>query len=237
VLNNYSLITNILHSISKTPSTTEEEFEAKFETQNKMLKTASRYGRVAQLVMLGGLIRFCLKTDHTKSKVVLGILYFYWSPHVLTLGGHLGMLMNTKWACDQLNVPNTKTGRLTELFIKKLKERQFDRSNGKPVVTESKFQQDFFIEVYGPSTQKFFEKSYVANDYFSKNYDKYTKKSPDDKDALHVFSENPELEYEESLKVPYLPESFDCLLTRYVYNHAARFTRRFGAFLGLMEFK
>jgi len=197
-----------------------------------MRNTASFYGRIAQLTALAGLVTFCLKTDYTKSKVALGMLYFYWSPHVLTLGGHLGMLLKTPWAFKELNMGlNTETGKMTQLFIQKIKQRETDKREQKKVIGDAQFQQDFYIEANGMEISKFFEKSYVLNDYFNKNYDKYAKKSIDDKDSTHIFS--PEINYDDRLKVPYLPDNLDCLLTRYIYHNFSRWIHRFSAFLGL----
>ena len=60
-----------------------------------MKKKADRYGKGFQYTVLGGLVAFCLKTNHIKTKVGLGFLYMYWGSHFYALGTHLGLLVNT----------------------------------------------------------------------------------------------------------------------------------------------
>jgi len=233
VYNNYSLITDVLHTISKTPSASEEEFEIKFAVQEKMRKAAARYGRAFQLATFGGLIAFCLKTNHIKSKVVLGILYMYWSSHVYTIGSHLGLLLNSSWAYQQLNMGSDfETGRLTQKFVNRIKEREQKRKENIKVESDSQFQQGFYADLAGTSVKSLFAKSYVANDYFTKNFDKYVKRSPDDSDPHRVFEVETN---EDKLRVPYVPDALDCFLTRYIYHNFARWGHRFSLYLGLKQ--
>jgi len=56
-----------------------------------------------------------------------------------------------------------------------LKEREAKREKGEKVLSDSKFQ-ELYVDLAGKELQEFFEKSYVSNDNFTKNFEKYVKK-------------------------------------------------------------
>jgi len=76
--------------------------------------------------------------------------------------------------------------------------------------------------------RSFFEKSYLSNDYFSKNFDKYVKKEGEN-DPHRVFA--PVIDHEETLKLPIM----DCFFTRYAYHNFARWTNRLMLYLGARQ--
>jgi len=77
--------------------------------------------------------------------------------HIHSVGSHLGMLVYTPWACKQLNMGlEYETGRITQNLIMKLKEREAMREKGERILSDSKFQQEFYVDLAGKEAQKFF---------------------------------------------------------------------------------
>lgn len=229
---NYSLVSSVLHSISRSPSYTDEEFEVKYNVMETMKSKGHTYGRGLQLATLGGLIYFCMKSNMIKTKVFTGFMYTYWISHFYTLGSHLGLFLYTKWACNKLNMGNNfQTGRMTQEMIKRLRIREQKKSHGEPIESEGDFLKEFYlIQASKEVRESYDQASYVANDYFKKNFHKYVKSDPNDNDPTKVFT--PEVgNYEEQLKVPLI----DCFLTRYIYHNMARWTKRFSAMIGLNQ--
>jgi len=128
-----------------------------------------------------------------------------------------------------------ETGQMVQKFLRKLKEREEAKEKGLPIQSESDFLNEFVLETTAKGADpKAFQKSYVANNYFEKNYEKYVKRDPNDNDPTKVF--NPITEnYENTLKVPFLPDSLDNFLTRYIYHNFARWFVRLGQMLGIKE--
>ena len=207
-----------------------------------MKHNAHSYGRGFQLGTLGALIGFCMKSNMIKTKVLMGFLYTYWISHCYTLGSHLGLYLNLKCnilaciiytkviaACDQLNMdPKFQTGRYTQELIKKIRELNERYAQGLPTPSENDFLREFmFFEQPEKVKENYGDNSYTANDYFSKNYEKYMKTDASDDDPNKVF--NPTMtSYDDKLKLPIL----DCFLSRYLYHNTARWLRRFKTLAG-----
>lgn len=75
-----------------------------------------------------------------------------------------------------------------------------------------------FLEQLFPESNDGKSDTYIQNDYFIKNKDKYI---PSESEQLH----------RHSLKLPY----FDSFLTRYVYYSFTRWLNRVGLFLGVNQ--
>lgn len=73
------------------------------------------------------------------------------------------------------------------------------------------------------------KKSHLLNNYFEQNAHKYTKVSDDDNNPMHVF-EVPK-STDELLRLKFC----DSFLTRYVYHSFARYFKKLGVFLGVVE--
>jgi len=230
-LTNYNLNSAILHTISKTPSTSNEEFEIKYNVTEEMKNVRHRYGRGVQIGTMGGLILFCMKSNMIKTKVFVGFMYTYWIAHFYTLGAHLGLYLRTKWAADQLAMGTQyPTGRMTQEYIKMLRERNENKAKGLPYISESDFVREFHLMGASQETKEnYATTSYVENDYFQKNFQKYAKSDPTDSDPNKVFVAQSNSDYEDELKVPLI----DCFFTRYVYHNTARWVGRLRAFLGI----
>ena len=127
--------------------------------------------------------------------------------------------------------PKFETGRLTKRFIDQIKARDELRRQNETVLDDNAFQQLFYAELAGLESSKMQTKSYVINNYFTKNFGKYVKRSPEDNDPNRIFL--PDEDSNEKLKVPFLPEQLDCFLTRYIYHNFARWTNRLFLYMGL----
>lgn len=78
-----------------------------------------------------------------------------------------------------------------------------------------------------------FKRSYLENNYFAKNFEKYKKHSAEDSSPHHVFEESKY--YQEELKVPFIPEALDVWLLRYIYNNSKRWLRSVGWATGILK--
>lgn len=87
--------------------------------------------------------------------------------------------------------------------------------------------EDFYKEILGKEGEKIFKnRTYVSNNYFIKNKEKYSQNNPDNNPVIF---KSEDISLEERLKLPIL----DSFLTRYVYHNFARWFGRFGKFLGV----
>jgi len=134
-------------------------------------------------------------------------------------------------AADQLTMDPRQysTGKMTQEFIRMLRERNENKAKGLPYISESDFIKEFHLMGASQETKESYDtSSYVANDYFQKNFAKYAKTDASDKDPTKVFNAQPN-DYEEELKVPLV----DCFFTRYVVHNTSRWLGRLGSLLGM----
>ena len=210
-----------------------------------MMAKHTLYGRSAVVGSFGLLATYFFKGNSAKIKVFSGFLFLLWQPHIYTLGSHLGVYMNLKCkvsfklykfrqilgAINQLLYDeSTQSAILTKKFIRKLRERDQNRSQGGSLQSDSSLMEEFYKELIGKEGEKIFNKShsYVTNRYFIDNKEKYMAQNRENNPIL--FSPE-DLSTEDKLKLPY----FDSFLTRYLYHNMTRWFTRFGQFLGLVR--
>eukprot|EP01016_Furgasonia_blochmanni_P019116 TRINITY_DN2149_c0_g1_i3.p1 TRINITY_DN2149_c0_g1~~TRINITY_DN2149_c0_g1_i3.p1 ORF type:complete len:231 (+),score=12.52 TRINITY_DN2149_c0_g1_i3:410-1102(+) len=193
-----------------------------------MMSRYNMYGQAAQFGCLGGLAYFCLKTKTIKTKLFLGALYVYWISHLYTLGSHLGVYVNLKWAYDNISLDPKKyeTGTVVFDLFKKVREREEIRNKGERGPTDSQLLESFYRERLGFDGEKIMKKSHIANDYFAKNREKYS----------HIIGkQDSNVPYEDTLRVPYVPEFMDCFLSRYIYHNFTRWCQRMALYTGIRK--
>ena len=204
IFNNYILLSDLTHAIVRSQSQSTEESKIKFDTYIKTRKNLNRGGLYTSIATYATFARFCFKSNYIKTKVSLGILLFFWYPHIFILGSHLGVLMSMPSILRNLDEisPESKSGATYHYFINKLQNSEEFTIN------------EVYDVLYSNSITDKNDKNYVANDYFVKNKDKYLR-SKENKGRHQIFNDIEQ--YDKSL--PYL----DCLLTRYIYYNMYRF--------------
>eukprot|EP01017_Pseudomicrothorax_dubius_P042758 TRINITY_DN7022_c0_g1_i1.p1 TRINITY_DN7022_c0_g1~~TRINITY_DN7022_c0_g1_i1.p1 ORF type:complete len:199 (-),score=42.25 TRINITY_DN7022_c0_g1_i1:86-682(-) len=190
----------------------------RFNVLDAMTNAANRWGYMTQFSVLSGAIVYCLRSRGVWNKILVVGVYGYWMNHFHQLGSYFGVYKNMPWAYNQLaNLdPKLRTTKILYNFSEKVRQRDAEREKGLSVLNDDDFFQEFYIDLIGPEAKKIFQRSYVENDYFEKNY------------------QVPRMT-EDTKKVPYLPDALDCFLARYCYHNFVRWNRRFGAFLGIRD--
>lgn len=125
---------------------------------------------------------------------------------------------------------NSETKNLLNLFIQQIKEREQLKSQNKPYLNDNSLMEKYYTIIMGKESEKIFKKSYVSNEFFIKNRDKYLK-NQESQNEWKLFESPEEYAYEDKLKLNY----FDCFLTRYVYHVFTRWCWRIGKAAGIIE--
>jgi hypothetical protein len=140
-----------------------------------MKKAAKLGGKMGQIGMFTALFVYCMKGKTIKLKLLYGFLYMYWIEHFYTFGAYAGMIMR---------VPGTLFNNLG--FYSKVADYYLNyepqNSNNpfllltKEMATNLDYEDTHEILDRIFREEKTEDKTYIVNEFFAKNKEKYFNK-------------------------------------------------------------
>jgi hypothetical protein len=220
VFSNYMFLSDLTYMVINQPSYSMRETDLKYEVYMRTKNFANVTGVVSGIGFMGTFMRYCFKSKHYLRKMAVGCLYLYALRHVITLGTHLGILLSLKKTTNKLLEIDERSPshRIMHKYCEKIQK-------GEGGLNMSKVYLDFYNGQSQPiaalENEFIMKESYVQNDFFIKNRNKYLikKDQPEsERKKYQVFDDDM---YGQESSV------LDCFLTRYFYIQWIKLKQKF----------
>ncbi|KAM3133919.1 hypothetical protein pb186bvf_014034 [Paramecium bursaria] len=159
VYSNAGALQSLVHTVCKSPSKSDHEFNIKYDVYQSLMKSYTRWGHFGQAVAFSGVLYVCLKGTSPPKKIGAAFLFIYWINHFFTVSSFVGICTRLPWAIKQLNVEE-------RYYLRK----QMDKVHELILNRQDESDQDITNEFYKfDNKTQLADNPLVENDYFFKH--------------------------------------------------------------------
>jgi hypothetical protein len=242
IRNNFMILSDFTHGVVRTESYTSHESGLKYNYYCSVKTSMYKWGTFATIPPVCLFIRYCIKGRHVGRKMLGFLGVTMTTSHFFVWGQCLAIYLNMKEGLDSFCIDtNYELGSQMENFLFLLRQRNELSEKGVELMTDQQFLTMIYDEVFNlhraDKAQAIKKKEpevgnkYVANNYFAKNKDRFTKRNDNDEsDPSRVFSP---VEGMSTSSQPLL--YFDNWFTRYIVNSQVRWWTNLGKYMSLIE--